>query len=238
MRGWRERNRQMNKQFSIAIDGPSGAGKSSVAKICARELRAIYLDTGAMYRAVGLYMLRNGIDLDDEAAIAAAMPGVKVDVQYVDGEQRVFLDREDVSRAIRWEDVSRAASRVSRVESVREAMVQMQRDIARGKNVVMDGRDIGTRVLPDATLKIFLTADVEARAARRFAENQEKGIRDSYEQVLESIIERDRLDTSRAASPLMKAKDAIEMDSTHLSLEQVAGHVLELARTILEENCP
>lgn len=238
MRVWRERNRQMNKQFSIAIDGPSGAGKSSVAKICARELRAIYLDTGAMYRAVGLYMLRNGIDLDDEAAIAAAMPGVKVDVQYVDGEQRVFLDREDVSRAIRGEDVSRAASRVSRVESVREAMVQMQRDIARGKNVVMDGRDIGTRVLPDATLKIFLTADVEARAARRFAENQEKGICDSYEQVLESIIERDRLDTSRAASPLMKAKDAIEMDSTHLSLEQVAGHVLELARTILEENCP
>ena len=217
-RGLRERNKAMNKLLSIAIDGPSGAGKSSVAQICARELKILYLDTGAMYRAVGLYMLRKGVDLEEEAAISAAMPGVELDVKYVDGEQRVFLCGEDVSCAIRGEDVSRAASKVSCVRAVREAMVRAQRDIARGRSVVMDGRDIGTRVLPDATLKIFLTAD------------------GSYAQVLSAIVERDRLDTSRAASPLVKAKDAVELDTTHMTLAQVANRVVELARAAWEGN--
>ena len=235
-RGLRERNKAMNKLLSIAIDGPSGAGKSSVAQICARELKILYLDTGAMYRAVGLYMLRKGVDLEEEAAISAAMPGVELDVKYVDGEQRVFLCGEDVSCAIRGEDVSRAASKVSCVRAVREAMVRAQRDIARGRSVVMDGRDIGTRVLPDATLKIFLTADVEARARRRFAENQAKGSAGSYAQVLSAIVERDRLDTSRAASPLVKAKDAVELDTTHMTLAQVANRVVELARAAWEGN--
>ena len=157
-------------------------------------------------------------------------------MKYVDGEQRVFLCGEDVSRAIRGEDVSRAASKVSCVRAVREAMVRAQRDIARGRSVVMDGRDIGTRVLPDATLKIFLTADVEARARRRFAENQAKGSVGSYAQVLSAIVERDRLDTSRAASPLVKAKDAVELDTTHMTLAQVANRVVELARAAWEGN--
>ena len=206
----------MNKLLSIAIDGPSGAGKSSVAQMCARELKILYLDTGAMYRAVGLYMLRKGVDLEEEAAISAAMPGVELDVKYVDGEQRVFLCGEDVSRAIRGEDVSRAASKVSCVRAVREAMVRAQRDIARGRSVVMDGR--------------------EARARRRFAENQAKGSVGSYAQVLSAIVERDRLDTSRAASPLVKAKDAVELDTTHMTLAQVANRVVELARAAWEGN--
>lgn len=220
----------MSEIFSIAIDGPSGAGKSSVAKLCAAALNATYLDTGAMYRAVGLHMLRQGVNLEAEAEVVSALPGAQVDVRYVDGEQRVFLGEEDVSRAIRDEAASRAASQVSRVPQVRQAMVALQQAIARDRSVVMDGRDIGTKVLPHATLKVFLTADAHARARRRYEEYLAKGVEQSYEQVYSAIVERDRIDTSRAASPLVQAEDAILLDTTAMPLEEVARRVLALAR--------
>ena len=174
--------------FSIAIDGPSGAGKSSVARAVAEKLGAMYLDTGAMYRAVGLYMLKNGVPLDDPAAIAAHCPGVDVRVGYgKDGRQCVYLGEEDVSEAIRAAEVSLAASSVSTVPEVRERMVALQRRIASGHSVVMDGRDIGTKVLPDATLKVFLTASAEVRARRRFHELAQKGMPEPYDKVLEEL---------------------------------------------------
>ena len=221
--------------FSIAIDGPSGAGKSSVARAVAEKLGAMYLDTGAMYRAVGLYMLKNGVPLDDPAAIAAHCPGVDVRVGYgKDGRQCVYLGEEDVSEAIRVAEVSLAASSVSTVPEVRERMVALQRRIARGHSVVMDGRDIGTKVLPDATLKVFLTASAEVRARRRFHELAQKGMPEPYEKVLEELVRRDDVDTHRAASPLRMAEDAVEVDCSQMTLDEVVEAVAALARQALE----
>ena len=221
--------------FSIAIDGPSGAGKSSVARAVAEKLGAMYLDTGAMYRAVGLYMLKNGVPLNDPAAIAAHCPGVDVRVGYgKDGRQCVYLGEEDVSEAIRAAEVSLAASSVSTVPEVRERMVALQRRIARGHSVVMDGRDIGTKVLPDATLKVFLTASAEVRARRRFHELAQKGMPEPYEKVLEELVRRDEVDTHRAASPLRMAEDAVEVDCSQMTLDEVVEAVAALARQALE----
>ena len=221
--------------FSIAIDGPSGAGKSSVARAVAEKLGAMYLDTGAMYRAVGLYMLKNGVPLDDPAAIAAHCPGVDVRVGYgKDGLQCVYLGEEDVSEAIRAAEVSLAASSVSTVPEVRERMVALQRRIASGHSVVMDGRDIGTKVLPDATLKVFLTASAEVRARRRFHELAQKGMPEPYEKVLEELVRRDDVDTHRAASPLRMAEDAVEVDCSQMTLDEVVEAVAALARQALE----
>ena len=221
--------------FSIAIDGPSGAGKSSVARAVAEKLGAMYLDTGAMYRAVGLYMLKNGVPLNDPAAIAAHCPGVDVRVGYGrDGRQCVYLGEEDVSEAIRAAEVSLAASSVSTVPEVRERMVALQRRIARGHSVVMDGRDIGTKVLPDATLKVFLTASAEVRARRRFHELAQKGMPEPYEKVLEELVRRDDVDTHRAASPLRMAEDAVEVDCSQMTLDEVVEAVAALARQALE----
>lgn len=221
--------------FSIAIDGPSGAGKSSVARAVAEKLGAMYLDTGAMYRAVGLYMLKNGVPLNDPAAIAAHCPGVDVRVGYgKDGRQCVYLGEEDVSEAIRAAEVSLAASSVSTVPEVRERMVALQRRIARGHSVVMDGRDIGTKVLPDATLKVFLTASAEVRARRRFHELAQKGMPEPYEKVLEELVRRDDVDTHRAASPLRMAEDAVEVDCSQMTLDEVVEAVAALARQALE----
>ena len=221
--------------FSIAIDGPSGAGKSSVARAVAEKLGAIYLDTGAMYRAVGLYMLKNGVPLNDPAAIAAHCPGVDVRVGYGrDGRQCVYLGEEDVSEAIRAAEVSLAASSVSTVPEVRERMVALQRRIASGHSVVMDGRDIGTKVLPDATLKVFLTASAEVRARRRFHELAQKGMPEPYEKVLEELVRRDDVDTHRAASPLRMAEDAVEVDCSQMTLDEVVEAVAALARQALE----
>ena len=219
----------MSTTFSIAIDGPSAAGKSTMAKALARELGAMYLDTGAMYRAFGLYMLRQGA-VSDPAAIAAAVNGVEINVRYVDGAQHIFLGEEDVSRAIREPEVSMAASSVSAVPEVRERMVALQRRIAEGQNVVMDGRDIGTTVLPDATLKIFLVASAEVRARRRCKELAEKGMPEPYEKVLREMEARDYQDTHRAASPLRRADDAVELDSSDLTLEETVAAMKRLAR--------
>ncbi len=222
----------MQEPFSIAIDGPSGAGKSSVARAVARELGAMYLDTGAMYRAVGLYMIKHGIPLDDTRQIAENCGFADVSVRYEDGRQKIYLAGEDVSEAIRTAQASLAASSVSVVPEVRQRMVDLQREIAQGHCVVMDGRDIGTHVLPNATLKIFLTASAQVRARRRHSELQAKGMDEPYEKVLRELIQRDETDMHRSASPLRKAEDAVEVDSSELSISQVVEKIVSLFRAI------
>ena len=216
------------KPFSIAIDGPAGAGKSTVAKAVAAELNAMYLDTGAMYRAFGLYMLRRGA-IKDKSAIIAAVDDVDITVEFIDGAQHIFLGGEDVSDAIREPEVSMAASEVSTVPEVRERMVALQRKIAEGHDVIMDGRDIGTKVLPNATLKIYLTASVEERARRRCLELEQKGMPEPYEKVLEEMKARDYQDTHRAASPLRPAADAVTVDTTNNTLEESVAEIRRLA---------
>ena len=216
------------KTFSIAIDGPAGAGKSTMAKALAAELNAMYLDTGAMYRAFGLYMLRKGT-ANDVRAVAASVDDVDITVEFVDGAQHILLSGEDVTAAIREPEVSMAASAVSAVPEVRERMVALQRKIAEGHDVVMDGRDIGTKVLPNATLKIYLTASAEERARRRCRELEQKGMPEPYEQVLREMIRRDYQDTHRAASPLRPADDAVPVDTSDLTLEQSIAELKRLA---------
>ena len=216
--------------FAIAIDGPAGAGKSSVARAVARTLNATYLDTGAMYRAVGLYMMKNGVPLDMPALIAAHADDAHVDVRYENGVQHIDLNGEDVSDAIRENAVSAAASAVSAVPRVRELMVARQREIAAKTDVVMDGRDIGTRVLPAAPLKIFLTARAEVRAQRRYLELKERGEKVDLDTLLEEIKKRDYNDSHRAVSPMTPAADAILLDSSDMTEAEVISHVVALAR--------
>ncbi len=216
--------------FAIAIDGPAGAGKSSVARAVARALNATYLDTGAMYRAVGLYMMKSGVPLDMPSLIAARADGAHVDVRYEDGVQRIDLNGEDVSDAIRENAVSAAASAVSAVPRVRELMVARQREIAAKTDVVMDGRDIGTRVLPDAPLKIFLTAQPEVRARRRYLELERRGEKVDFETLLREIRQRDYNDSHRAVSPMTPAADAILLDSSDMTEKEVTERVISLAR--------
>ena len=218
----------MSKSFSIAIDGPAGAGKSTIAKALARELGAMYLDTGAMYRAIGLHMLRKGL-VDDPDAVAANVNDVDIEVRHVDGVQRIFLSGEDVSEAIRQPEVSMVTSTVSAIPAVRARLVALQQQIAEGHDVIMDGRDIGTKVLPNATLKIYLTASAEERARRRCLELEEKGMAEPYEKVLKEMVERDYQDTHRAASPLTRADDAVLVDSSDLTLEQSVARMKALA---------
>lgn len=213
--------------FSIAIDGPSGAGKSTIAKAVAEELNALYLDTGAMYRAVGLYMNRLGI-LNDAEAVAAHVDEVPLDVRHIDGKQRVFLGDEDVSEAIRQPEISMAASAVGAVPAVRTRLVDLQREIARKLSIIMDGRDIGTVVLPNATVKIFLTASPETRAQRRLDQLTEKGIHEPYEKVLAEIIQRDYQDTHRDITPLVQAEDAILVDTSDNTKEETIRHILDI----------
>lgn len=205
---------------NIAIDGPAGAGKSTVAKGLAKKLGFIYVDTGALYRAIGVFALRNGVNTKDADGVSALLGDIKIELKFVDGAQRVFLNDEDVSEAIRTPDASMAASNVSAIPSVRAFLLDLQRDIAKKNNCLMDGRDIGTVVLPDAQIKIFMTADVEERAMRRYKELQEKGINDSYDQVLKEMKERDFQDSNRPIAPLKPAEDSMIFDSTGYTLEQ------------------
>lgn len=205
---------------SVAIDGPSGAGKSSMAKRLAAELGYTYVDTGAMYRSVGLYALRAGKDPADNAAVEALLPQIHLDILLKDGTQHVLLNGEDVSSAIRAEEVGMAASAVGANPAVRAFLLDTQRNLAKSRDVLMDGRDIGTVVLPDATVKIFLTASPEARAQRRFAELQAKGEQADYETVLADIRRRDDQDTHRATAPLRRADDAVLVDTSELDIEQ------------------
>lgn len=217
--------------ISVAIDGPSGAGKSSLAKRLAADLGYVYVDTGAMYRTIGLYAVRQGADLHDAAVVAALLPQIRLDIRLVDGTQHVYLNGEDVSEAIRAEEIGMAASAVSAHPPVRAFLLETQRGLAANQNVLMDGRDIGTVVLPNATVKIFLTASPEARAQRRCKELQEKGQAAEYETVLADIRQRDDQDTHRAVAPLKQAEDAILVDTSDIDFDQSFD---VLKRTILE----
>ncbi len=211
----------MNGYYAIAIDGPSGAGKSTQAKRLAAAFGFIYVDTGAIYRTLGLACFNAGIDRHDVAAVMGQLSSISISIAYnSDGEQCMYLNGDDVSGEIRRPEISIAASDVSAIPEVRSFLLEMQREFARKHHVVMDGRDIGTVVLPQAELKIFLTASPEARARRRLAELQEKGIRESYESVLEGINHRDEQDSKRAAAPLKKADDAVLVDSSDLSFDE------------------
>ena len=206
--------------ISVAIDGPAGAGKSTLARQLARDLGYIYVDTGAMYRAVGLYALRAGADPADPAAVDPLLPGIRLRLAVLDGEQHIYLNGEDVSALIRTEEVGMAASAVGANPAVRAFLLDLQRDMAQTGNVLMDGRDIGTVILPDATVKIFLTASPEARARRRWLEYQAAGRPDRYEDVLADVKRRDEQDSGRAAAPLRRAEDAVLLDTSAMDLAQ------------------
>lgn len=215
--------------YNIAIDGPAGAGKSSIARAAAEKLGFLYVDTGALYRTVALAALRRGLRPEDKADIIGILPELEVTMQFVDGEQRVFLNGEDVSEDIRLPEVSFAASTVSAIPEVRQFLFDLQQKMGRENNVLMDGRDIGTVVLPDAGLKIFLTATPEERARRRYEQLKDKeGI--TYEAVLEDLNKRDYQDTHREIAPLKQADDAVLLDTTHMSFDEVVEAILTLAK--------
>ena len=221
----------MNGYNSIAIDGPSGAGKSSLARRLAHELGYIYVDTGAIYRCVGLAAHCRGLDSKDETAIKPMLPEISIEMRYnEEGEQRMLLDGEDVSAEIRMPEISICASNVAAMPSVRAYLLEMQRRMARTHNVIMDGRDIGTVVLPDAELKIFLTASAAARAERRMLELQAKGVNADYDEVLRDIEYRDKQDSSRAAAPLRAAEGAVRVDTSDIDFEQSAALLRGIVR--------
>ena len=220
----------MEKQiFRIAIDGPAGAGKSTIARMAAERLGFIYVDTGAMYRAIALFCLRRGILPKDEEAVSSAVKEAQITITHVDKEQRVLLNGEDVSGQIRTEQVGNTASAVSAYPEVRAHLLNLQRDLAAGASVIMDGRDIGTCVLPDAETKIFLTASPSVRAMRRFKELKEKGIMCNLQEIEQDIIERDQRDTSRAAAPLKQAEDAVLVDGSDMTIDQVVNAIMDAA---------
>lgn len=219
------------KHKSIAIDGPSGAGKSTMAKRLAKELGYIYVDTGAIYRTLGLFALSRGVSPADAGAVEALLPEAVISMNYGDdGLQHMYLGGEDVTAAIRTQKVSDAASKVSAIPAVRAFLLEMQREMAEHSSVVMDGRDIGTVVLPNADVKIFLTASPEDRARRRYLELLERGSSADYETVLREVIERDERDTGRTAAPLRQAEDAVAVDTSGKSLEESFQALLNLIR--------
>lgn len=213
----------------IAIDGPAGAGKSTIAKAVAKKKGLIYVDTGAMYRAFGLFLLREGIDVANEEAVIAACEKADVSISYENNEQVVLLNGENVNGLIRTEEVSHMASACSAIARVREIMVERQQELAKKRDVVMDGRDICTVVLPDARTKIFLTASAKVRAKRRYDELVEKGVSCDLKQIEADIIERDNRDMNRAASPLRQDKDAVLVDTSDMTIEQVIDRIMELS---------
>lgn len=214
--------------FSIAIDGPAGAGKSSIAKQLAHKLHCIYIDTGAMYRSIGYYCISQGIDYEDEIKVKNVLGDIHLQLSLEQEGQQIFLNKQNVSLLIRNDQVAAAASKVATYGAVREALVKMQRDLSKSESVVMDGRDIGTVVLPNATLKIFLTASVEERAQRRYKEYIAKGETPCLESLISEIKERDFQDSNRKISPLTKAEDAIEIDTTYMAIEDIVEKIVDL----------
>ena len=223
----------MNGHYAIAIDGPSGAGKSTIARAAASDYGFIYVDTGAIYRTVGLAAFNNELDRRDETAVAAILPELNIEMKYsAEGEQRMYLNGTDVSKEIRRPEISICASDVAALPAVRTFLLELQRKMARENSVIMDGRDIGTVVLPDAELKIFLTASAEARAQRRMLELENKGIKSSFEEVLRDIEYRDAQDSGRAAAPLKRADDAIEIDTSSINFDES----LKLVESVIEQH--
>lgn len=220
------------KKISIAVDGPSAAGKSSISKIVAKKLDYIYIDTGAMYRCVGYYCLQNNIDIHDEAAVSKALEQIKIEM---DSNNHVYLNNDDVSELIRQDQVSMVASVVSSYRAVRTFLVEQQRQMASVGGVILDGRDIGTVVLPDAQLKIYQIASVDTRAKRRYLENQERGLEADLEAIKKDIEQRDYQDMNRDISPLKQADDAIVLDTSDLTLQEVVDRVIELVEKRTKE---
>jgi cytidylate kinase len=216
--------------FKIAIDGPSGSGKSTLAKRLSAELGFVYVDTGALYRAIGLFVYRAKIDPKDAVAVEAVLPEISVSIKYADGEQKTFLGNEDVSSDIRLPEISMYASAVSAIPAVRAFLLGLQRDIIRSNNVIMDGRDIGTVIMPDADVKIFLISNNETRAQRRCEELLLKGIQTTYEEVLADLEKRDANDSSRAVAPLTPAPDATFLDNSLFTPDQTFARALEIIR--------
>ena len=217
----------MSKTIRIAIDGPAGAGKSTIAKYLSKKLGFVYIDTGAMYRATGLFMVRKKIALENENEVVASMDGVGIVLRHdgADGTQQIFLNGEDVSKQIRTEEVGKAASVISAYPQVRAKLTAQQQKLASEESVVMDGRDIGTVVLPEAELKIFLTASARARARRRFLELREKGVAAELSEIERDMEERDKCDSERSAAPLKQAEDAILLDSSDLTIDEVVERI-------------
>ncbi len=217
-------------QIAVAIDGPSGAGKSTIARKAAKTLGFIYVDTGALYRTIGLAVFRQNFDALNAQEVISVLPSININLKYTDNTQRVYLNDEDVSDLIRTPEISLFASRVSVIPEVREFLLDMQRNIAQKNNVIMDGRDIGTVILPNAKVKIFLTASDEKRAERRYIELCQKGVNTSFEEVLNDMRERDAKDASRSIAPLKKADDAVLVDTSELNLEQSINTVINIIR--------
>ena len=216
--------------INIAIDGPAGAGKSTIAKMAAKKLDFIYVDTGAMYRAMALYFLRREIDAKDEKKIAEACEHINVTIAYQEGEQQVLLNGENVNAFIRTEEVSMMTSNTSKYPAVREKLLYLQRKLAAANNVIMDGRDIGTCVLPDAELKIYLTASASERAKRRYLEQKERGVESDLAQIERDIIARDEQDMNREIAPLKQAEDAIYLDTSDMTIEEVVTKIVSLVQ--------
>ncbi len=220
----------MKGKISIAIDGPAAAGKSTVAKIVANKLSYIYIDTGAMYRAITYKALQQQADLENEQQLAEILAHTQIELAPASGGQVIYLDGNDVTKEIRGTEVTNVVSIVSKHRLVREEMLQRQQDFAKDGGIVMDGRDIGTHVLPNAEVKVFLRASVEERALRRHMENKEKGIPSDLDKLKEEISLRDKLDSEREFAPLKKSEDAVEIDTTQLTIEQVVEKIMELAK--------
>lgn len=220
---------------SIAIDGPAGAGKSTIAKRVAKELGYIYVDTGALYRAIAHYLVTNQIDIEDEVALSSACDKITVEIQYEDGQQQVYLNGENVTPYLRTEETGNMASKSSAKAPVRAALLDLQRNMAKQYNVVMDGRDIGTNVLTDAEVKIYLTASSKERANRRYKELVEKGETPDFDKIEADIIERDERDMNRDIAPLKQAEDAVLVDSSDMGIDEVVTTILTIARDRLNE---
>ena len=214
--------------MNVAIDGPAGAGKSTIAKLCAKKMNLIYVDTGAMYRAVALYLLESGVNVENSQIVAEKCKGAMVDIRYVDGVQNVFLGDENVTGRLREEAVGNAASVTSSVPDVRAHLFSLQRGLAERGGIIMDGRDIGTVVMPDADVKIFLTASSEVRATRRVKELEEKGEHPDFDTVKKEIEERDHRDMTREISPLKQAEDAILVDTSDMTIDQVVDKICSI----------
>ena len=215
-------------KYNIAIDGPAGAGKSTIAKKLAEKLGFVYIDTGAMYRAMAFYYMNKGIDIDDKEAVIAEFDNINIELKYIDGVQHIYLNKEDVSSLIRTAEVGENASKVSAIAEVRKKLVALQQEIARSINVVMDDRDIASVVLPDADLKIYLTASVEVRAQRRYKERIEKGEDADLAAIEEEIRQRDYRDMHRDASPLVCVPEAVVVDTSYMSIDEVLEHIISL----------
>lgn len=216
--------------YNVAIDGPAGAGKSTIAKLVAKEKGYIYVDTGAMYRGLAIHFLNKEVNPDDREAVAEACRDAEVSIGYEDGVQQIYLNGENVTSMLRTEEVGNMASRTSAIPQVREKLLELQRSLAREKDVIMDGRDIGTNILPDADVKIYLTASVETRAMRRYTELKEKGESCNLEEIARDISERDERDMTREIAPLKKAEDAILVDSSDMTIPEVVAEICSHCR--------